>query len=209
MINRTTACHSYTPADGHRLAHDPFNAIVGPRPIGWIGSVDQAGRVNLAPYSFFNAFNYHPPIIGFASIGEKDTLANLRETRVFTWNLATRTLAAAMNETSAPLPRGEDEAARAGLAMVPSDIIAAPRVADSPVQFECRVTQFLRLLGADGGSTPAEMAFGEVVRVHIRADLVRDGHYNAYAPGVILRAGGPADYIEVDPGAVFRITRPQ
>ncbi|GBQ28387.1 flavin reductase [Gluconacetobacter sacchari] len=113
-----------------------------------------------------------------------------------------------MNETSAPLPRGESEASRAGLALMPSDLIAAPRVVDSPVQFECRVTQFVPLVDAKGSPTAAEMAFGEVVRVHIRADLVRDGRYDAYAPGVILRAGGPSDYIEVRPDAVFRITRP-
>jgi len=94
------------------------------------------------------------------------------------------------------------------MALLPSDLVAAPRVADSPVQFECHVTQFLPLVDAEGGPTVAEMTFAEVVRVHIRADLVRDGRYDAYSPGVTLRGGGPADYLEVRPDAVFRIHRP-
>src|SRR6202044_1385873 len=93
--------HIYEPAQGHGLKHDPFNAIVGPRPIGWIASLSAAGGRHLAPYSFFNAFNYRPPIIGFASIGRKDSLDNIEATREFVWNLATRPLAARMNATSA------------------------------------------------------------------------------------------------------------
>ena len=87
----------YEPANGHGLPHDPFNAIVGPRPIGWISSHDKAGRLNLAPYSFFNAFNYIPPIIGFSSVGRKDSLNNIEQTGEFVWNLATRPLAEQMN----------------------------------------------------------------------------------------------------------------
>ena len=97
--------HFYEPEQGHRLAHDPFNSIVGPRPIGWISSRDGQGRLNLAPYSFFNAFNYTPPIIGFASIGHKDTVQNIEETGEFAWNLVTRPLAEAMNTTCAAAPR--------------------------------------------------------------------------------------------------------
>ena len=87
----------YEPAKGHGLPHDPFNAIVGPRPIGWISSQDREGRLNLAPYSFFNAFNYIPPIIGFCSVGRKDSLNNIEQTGEFVWNLATRPLAEQMN----------------------------------------------------------------------------------------------------------------
>ena len=97
--------HFYEPANGHGLRHDPLNAIVAPRPIGWISTVDAAGRRNLAPYSFFNGFNYVPPIIGFASIGRKDSLNNAEATGAFVWNLATRQLAEAMNATSATVPR--------------------------------------------------------------------------------------------------------
>src|ERR1700742_4243653 len=93
--------HYYEPAQGHGLRHDPFNAIIAPRPIGWISSISAEGTVNLAPYSFFNGFNYTPPIIGFSSIGWKDTVANIAATGEFCWNLATRALAQPMNLTRA------------------------------------------------------------------------------------------------------------
>src|SRR5258706_14036947 len=105
--------HVYEPRLGHGLPHDPFNSVVGPRPIGWISTRDREGRLNLAPYSFFNGFNYEPPIIGFASIGFKDTVRNIRETGEFVWNLATRPLAEAMNVTSAMVPPEVDEVALA------------------------------------------------------------------------------------------------
>ncbi len=103
----------YQPSQGHGLPHDPLNAIIGPRPIGWIASQDAEGQRNLAPYSFFNCFNYRPPIIGFASSGWKDSVRNIVETKEFVWNLATRPLAMAMNETSASIPHHEDEFVRA------------------------------------------------------------------------------------------------
>jgi len=126
----------YQPSQGHGLPHDPLNAIVGPRPIGWIASCDPEGRPNLAPYSFFNCFNYHPPIIGFASTGWKDSVRNIVETGEFVWNLTTRELASAMNETSASLAHGEDEFLRAGLTKAESQVVKVPRVAESPVNFE-------------------------------------------------------------------------
>lgn len=105
--------HFYEPAQGHGLPHAPFNAIVGPCPIGWIATRSAAGALTLAPYSFLNGFNYHPPIIGFSSIGRKDTLRNIEETGEFVWNLATRPLAQAMNASSAPARPGVDEIALA------------------------------------------------------------------------------------------------
>ncbi len=111
----TDSMHFYEPRHGHGLAHDPFNAIVGPRPIGWISSCNANGVNNLAPYSFFNAFNYTPPIIGFASIGYKDTLRNIEETGEFGWNLVTRPLAQVMNQTSANAPPEVSEFELAGL----------------------------------------------------------------------------------------------
>ena len=92
--------YTYEPAHGHGLAHDPWTAIIAPRPIGWISSIDRDGQVNLAPYSFFNAFSYKPPVLGFSSSGRKDSLRNVEETGEFVWNLATRPLAGAMNLTS-------------------------------------------------------------------------------------------------------------
>ena len=120
--------HFYEPAKGHGLPHDPFNAIVGPRPIGWISSQDAQGRLNLAPYSFFNAFNYIPPIIGFCSVGRKDSLNNIEQTGEFVWNLATRPLAEAMNQSCAMVGPEVNEFELAGLSTVPSRVISVPRV---------------------------------------------------------------------------------
>src|SRR5690349_2361 len=143
----TADAHFYRPADGTGLPHDPFNAIIGPRPIGWISTVSADGTPNLAPYSFFNGFNYHPPIVGFASIGWKDSVANIDATGEFVWNLATRALSTAMNETSAAVAPDEDEFVRSGLTPVPATLVAPPRVLESPVNFECVVTQQIQLRG--------------------------------------------------------------
>ena len=159
--------HIYEPARGHGLRHDPFNAIVGPRPIGWISSISAAGAVNLAPYSFFNAFNYVPPVIGFSSIGWKDTVANIAETGEFCWNLATRALAEPMNLPCAPAPAGVDEFDVAGLTHAPSRLVRPPRVLESPVNFECRLTQLIQLQGADGVKVDTWLVLGEVVAIHI------------------------------------------
>ena len=129
--------HFYEPAQGHGLPHDPFNAIVGPRPIGWVSTQGQDGSINLAPYSFFNAFCYTPPIIGFSSTGAKDSLRNARETGEFVWNLATRELAEAMNASCAPVPYGADEFALAGLEKAPSRLVAPPRVAATARRGTC------------------------------------------------------------------------
>ncbi len=202
------AIHFYEPRDGHRLPHDPFNAIVGPRPIGWISSRSAAGALNLAPYSFFNAFNYTPPIVGFASIGYKDTLRNIEQTGEFVWNLATRPLAEAMNQTCATVSAEVNEFELAGLTPVDSRLIAVPRVLESPVSFECRSTQIVQLQSADGGKVPTWLVLGEVVAVHIARDLLRDGVYDTAAAGHVLRAGGRGDYFTVGPEQLFRMYRP-
>lgn len=201
--------HFYEPASGHGLPHDPFNAIVGPRPIGWISSQNAQGRLNLAPYSFFNAFNYTPPIIGFASIGAKDTLHNIEQTREFGWNLVTRALAEQMNISCAAVPPEVNEFELAGLATVASRRIAVPRVAESPVSFECRLTQVLQLQGVDGVAVPTWLVLGEVVGVHIARHLLKDGIYDTAAAQPILRGGGPADYFTVSPDNLFKMFRPR
>nr|WP_081983681.1 flavin reductase family protein [Massilia sp. JS1662] len=201
--------HFYEPRAGHGLPHDPFNAIVGPRPIGWISTKSRAGVLNLAPYSFFNAFNYTPPIVGFASIGYKDTVRNVEETGQFCWNLATRALADRMNATCAMVPPDVDEFALAGLTPAPSRLVDVPRVLEAPVSFECRLTQLIRLQGADGEPAPSWLVLGEVVGVHIDRTLLRDGVYDTARAGHILRGGGPADYFEVGPEQLFRMFRPQ
>jgi flavin reductase (DIM6/NTAB) family NADH-FMN oxidoreductase RutF len=202
-----TDIHFYEPAQGHGLPHDPFNAIVGPRPIGWISSRGKSGNVNLAPYSFFNGFNYTPPLIGFSSVGYKDTLRNIEETREFVWNLVTKPIAEAMNATCANVPPDVNEFTVAGLTEAPSRKVAPPRVAESPVSFECKLSQILRLKGADGTDTNSWLVLGEVVAVHIAKRLLKDGIYDTAAGHPVLRAGGPADYFEL--GEKFKMVRPK
>ncbi|WP_142501618.1 flavin reductase family protein [Klebsiella sp. 2680] len=198
----------YQPSHGHGLPHDPLNAIIGPRPIGWIASLDSHGQRNLAPYSFFNCFNYRPPIIGFASCGWKDSVQNIIETKEFVWNLATRPLAVAMNETSASIPRDEDEFVRAGLTPAPSRIINAPRVGESPVNFECRLSQCIQLTTAAGVSIESWLVLGEVVAVHIDESLLEEGIYQTAKAQPILRAGGPSAYYGIDESLRFDLVRP-
>jgi flavin reductase (DIM6/NTAB) family NADH-FMN oxidoreductase RutF len=201
--------HVYEPRLGHGLAHDPFNAIVGPRPIGWISTHDGEGRHNLAPYSFFNAFNYVPPIVGFASIGRKDTLRNAERTGEFVWNLVTRPLAEAMNASSAPVGPEVSEFTLAGLTAAPSRLVAAPRVQECPVNFECKVTQIVQLQGSDGVAVPTWLVLGEVVAVHIARQLLPDGRYDTALAEPVLRGGGPGDYFEVLASARFVMNRPR
>jgi flavin reductase (DIM6/NTAB) family NADH-FMN oxidoreductase RutF len=200
--------HSYEPSAGHGLKHDPFNAIVGPRPIGWISSVGRDGTVNLAPYSFFNAFNYHPPLIGFSSIGWKDSVANIAETGEFVWNLATKAIATQMNETSATVPREIDEFDLGKLTKLPSTRVAPFRVGESPVHFECKLTQLLQLEGVGGRKVETWMVFGEVVAVHIDRGLIVEGVYQTALAHPILRAGRWGDYAEITPEMMFEMARP-
>jgi flavin reductase (DIM6/NTAB) family NADH-FMN oxidoreductase RutF len=199
--------HFYEPAKGHGLRHDPLNAIVAPRPIGWVSTIDTGGKRNLAPYSFFNAFNYVPPIIGFASIGRKDSLANAEATGMFVWNLATRDLAEAMNATSATVARDEFELS--GLTPAPSRLVTPPLVLESPVNFECRVSQILQLAGADGTKIETWVVFGEVVAVHIARGLIVEGVYDSAAARPITRLGRMGDYAELRRDAIFEMKRPR
>jgi len=201
--------HFYEPCNGHGLPHDPFNAIVGPRPIGWVSTCNAQGATNLAPYSFFNAFNYVPPIVGFSSIGYKDSIRNIEETGEFAWNLVTRPLAEAMNQTCAAVAPEVSEFDLAGLTPVASRLIQPPRVMESPVSFECKLTQVLQLQGVDGTKVDTWLVLGEVVGVHIRADLLVDGVYNTAGADHILRGGGPADYFTLGPAQLFKMYRPR
>lgn len=205
---RNEDMHHYEPRNGHGLAHDPFNSIVGPRPIGWIGSRAGNGTLNLAPYSFFNAFNYTPPIIGFSSTGWKDSVANIARTGEFTWNLATRALAEAMNTSAATVAPEVDEFVLAGLTPLDSQLIDVPRVGESPVAFECRLLQQHQLQDLDGKPIDTWLTLGQVVMVHIHRALIRDGIYDTAAAEPILRAGGAASYVAVRPDAFFEMRRP-
>lgn len=203
-----TERHFYEPHLGHRLAHDPLNAIVAPRPIGWISTVSATGTVNLAPYSFFNLFSYKPPIIGFCSQGLKDSVANAEATGEFVWNLATRAQAEAMNASSAMVPPEVDEFDLAGLGKAPSRLVAPPGVAGSPVQFECKVTQIVQLTSKEGRDIQQWLVLGEAVGIHIDADLIEDGVYQTAKAHPITRGGGPADYFEITQDQLFLMRRP-
>jgi len=200
--------HFYEPRNGHGLRHDPFNAIIAPRPIGWISTCSEDGAPNLAPYSFFNAFNYTPPLIGFSSLGEKDSVRNARATGEFVWNLVSLSLAEAMNQSCAPVPYGVNEFALAGLDTAPSRLVRPPRVAASLVSMECKVTQIVQLQTQTGAPLNTWLTMGEVVAVHIDDSLIEDGIYQTAKGQPVMRGGGPADYFTIDPDQLFRMTRP-
>lgn len=170
--------------------------------------MSEGGVANLAPYSFFNAFNYVPPIIGFSTIGWKDTVANVAATGEFCWNLATQALAQAMNLSCAAAPPEVDEFEVAGLTRAPALRVKAPRVLESPVNFECRLSQLIQLQGADGAKVETWLVLGEVVAVHIDQALITDGVYQTARARPILRAGRLGDYAVVTPEAMFEMRRP-
>ena len=202
------AFHFYEPEHGHGLPHDPFKAVVAPRPIGWISSRADDGTLNLAPYSFFNAVSGAPPMLAFSSSGYKDSVDNIERTREFAWNLATRTLAASVNASSAAVGPEVDEFRLAGVTPAPSHVIAVTRVAESPASLECRLSEVVRLRRADGDPTDNWLVIGEVVGVHIARSLLVEGVYDTAAAQPIMRAGGPADYFGIVAEQRFRMERP-
>jgi flavin reductase (DIM6/NTAB) family NADH-FMN oxidoreductase RutF len=191
--------------DKSLLPHDPFKAIVAPRPIGWITSMNAKGDVNLAPYSFFNGVNSRPNLVMFASEGRKDSVAFIEETGEFVCNLATYELREAMNDTSAPLPRGVNEMVRAGLEPAPSRIVKPPRVAASPCALECKMTQIVPMRTLDGEPADCHVVFGQVVGVHIDDRFIVDGLLDTAAMAPIARCG--YDQYAVVNG-VFAMQRP-
>lgn len=202
------AFHFYEPAHGHGLPHDPFKAIIAPRPIGWVSSIDARGHRNLAPYSFFNAINADPPMLAFSSYGYKDSVRNIQATGEFVWNLANRDLAEPMNRSSASVDSEVDEFELASLTPAPCRVISAPRVDEAAVAMECRLSQIVRLHRADGEPTENWLTIGEVVGVHIDERLLIDGVFDTVAAQPIMRAGGPADYFGIDADDRFRMQRP-
>lgn len=188
------------------LPHDPFKAIIAPRPIGWISSVDAAGAVNLAPYSFFNAVASSPvALLAFSSDGRKDSVANVEATGEFVWNMPTYALRDAMNATAAPLPHGASEFAHAGLETAPSRLVRPPRVAASPCALECRLVEVIRMKTAAGVPIDNYLVIGEVVGVHIDDAAIVDGRFDTAALQPIARCGY-ADYAVVD--RLFALQRP-
>lgn len=190
-----SAYHSYDPADGHGLPHDPLRAIVSPRPIAWISTLGADGRANLAPYSFFNIYSYAPPILIFGSLGEKDTLRNAVATGELVCNIVSQEMAPAMAQTAWAYPGDVDEFEALGLAKVHSEIVAAPRLSDAPVSIECKVVQHQRLTDADGRQLDATIVMAQALRIHIRQDRLVDGIYDISRVGVVARCGYAGDYV--------------
>lgn len=194
----------------HGLPRNPFNALVAPRPIGWISTVDAQGQVNLAPYSFFNAVAYTPPQVMYASTGNhtegglKDTARNIQETGEFVVNLATWSLRDAMNQSSASAPHDVDEFELAGLTPVASVEVAPPRIQESPVHLECRMTQVVTLKSATA-EEPNLVTFGEVVGIHIDDSVLEDGFVKPERLDLISRLGY-MEYARVND--VFTMDRP-
>lgn len=197
----------YRPEDGHGLPHNPFNAIVTPRPIGWISTRGRDGSENLAPYSFFNAVAYVPPQVMFASTaskpdrdGTKDSMSNIRDTGVFCVNIVEYAARDVMNVSSGPWPREVDEFEKAGIARAECETVACSRVAGAPANLECRLSQIVTLEG-----TANLMAVGVVTGVHIRDDVLNDGRFDVtrYQP---LTRLGYRDYARIT--EVFSLKRP-
>ena len=189
--------HFYEPAHGHGLRHDPFKAIVAPRPIGWISTIGTSGAVNLAPYSFFNAFSSDPPILGFAGDKLSDTVVNARDTGAFVYNVVSLALAERMSATSYAWPHGVDEMRKAGVEPAPCRIVAAPRVAASPASMECRTLQVIDLTDLDGKATNSHLVIGQVVGIHIDRAFLKNGVYDTAAAEPLARCGSWGDYAVV------------
>lgn len=194
------------PKNNHGLRHNPMKALVVPRPIGWISTMSAAGEVNLSPYSFFNLLSVQPDIVGFSSEGRKDALTFAEETGEFVCSLATWDLRQAMHETAAPLPRGCNEMAEAGLEAAPSRLVRPPRVKDSPVALECRWLKTVPLDPLGGADARYILVLGQVVGVHIDDAFIKDGLVDSAAMQPIAR-GGYFEYFRADPDARFGIER--
>ncbi len=184
----------YKTNEPHGLPHNPFNALVTPRPIGWISSQDSKGTVNLAPYSFFNAVSYSPPQVMFATSGYhvegglKDTVSNIQETGEFVVNIVSWSLREAMNKSSADAPRETDEFDIAGLEKEPSELVSPPRVKASPAHLECRYVKTVELPRASEDAANL-VVFGEVIGIHISDDILVDGMVDMMKADVIGRLG--------------------
>ena len=197
----------YKPEDGHGLPHNPFNAIITPRPIGWISTRAADGTENLAPYSFFNGVAYVPPQVMFSSTGEKpdqdgtkDSVTNIRETGVFCVNIVQYDMRDAMNASSGTYDKDVDEFEHAGLERLACETIPCSRVKGAPAALECKLSQIVQLEGPSN-----YLVLGEVVGVHLRDDCVVDGKFDVlqYQP---LSRLGYRDYARVTD--LFSLARP-
>jgi len=197
----------YEPKNGHGLPHNPFNAVVTPRPIGWIATRGADGSDNLAPYSFFNAVAYEPPQVMFASTsakpdrdGTKDSVANIRDTGVFAVNIVEYAARDVMNQTSGAWERATDEFALAGIEKAECETISCPRVSDAPATLECKLTRIVQLPGEANFAV-----FGEVTGVHLRDNCIVEGKFDIATFNPLTRLGY-RDYSVIR--EVFSLQRP-
>ncbi len=195
-----------TDTNRHGLAHDPFKAIVAPRPIGWIGSRGRDRSLNLSPYSFFNAVSDRPKLVMFSSAGRKDSVRNVEETGVFTANLVSRHIVEKMNHSSIAVPYGVNEFELAGLTARPGELVDAPYVAEAFAVLECRVTEILQPKGLNGETSENIMVIGQVVGIHIDETIIREGRLDMALARPIARMG----YMDYSEGSeVFEMMRPK
>lgn len=194
-----------TESNAHGMAHDPFKAIVAPRPIGWIGTRGRDGSNNLSPYSFFNAVGDRPKMVMFSSSGRKDSLRNAAETGVFTTSFASRALLEKMSVSSAAVPYSTDEFQLSGLTAVDGRLVSAPFVGEAVAALECRVTMITTLRDVDGAETDSHVVFGQVMGVHIDEAVIRNGRFDLALADPILRAGY-MDYAGITP--LIELARP-
>ncbi|MDR6901920.1 flavin reductase family protein [Rhizobium miluonense] len=195
-----------TDTNRHGLAHDPFKAIVAPRPIGWIGSKGRDRSLNLSPYSFFNAVSDRPKLVMFSSAGRKDSVRNVEETGVFTANLVSRHIVEKMNHSSIAVPYGVNEFELAGLTARPGELVDAPYVAEAFAVLECRVTEILQPKGLNGETSENIMVIGQVVGIHIDETIIREGRLDMALARPIARMG----YMDYSEGSeVFEMMRPK
>ncbi|WFU10612.1 flavin reductase family protein [Rhizobium sp. CB3090] len=195
-----------TDTNRHGLAHDPFKAIVAPRPIGWIGSKGRDGSLNLSPYSFFNAVSDRPKLVMFSSAGRKDSVRNVEETGVFTANLVSRHIVEKMNHSSIAVAYGVNEFELAGLTAKPGKLVDAPYVGEAFAVLECRVTEIMQPKGLDGEPSENVMVFGQVIGIHIDEAIIRDGRLDMALARPVARMG----YMDYSEGSdVFELLRPK
>jgi len=199
----------YQPKDGHGLPRDPFKALIAPRPIGWFTTLNAEGRLNLAPYSYFNAVGDDPPVVMFSGGGRddawhKDSVKNAETSGEFVHNLVTWDLREQMNATSAEVEHGIDEAALAGIELAPSRLVRPPRVKGAPAALECRYLRTVEI-AQNGPKGPNRVVFGEVVGIHIDDAIIVDGRVDLSLIRPVARLGY-AQYAVVD--TIFRMLRP-
>lgn len=193
----------------HGMRYNPLKACVVPRPIGWISTIDAAGTVNVAPFSFFQLLSYDPPFVMFSAGvhevdgGSKDTVANIEATGEFVYNMATWSQKDQMNMTANIVDRNVDEMAAAGLEPEPSRLVKPPRIKGSPVQFECRLHEVITLPGRKPSSLH-RLVLGRVIAVHIADAIITDGRVDVLKARPIARLGYK-DYVSVD--AIFQMDK--